>query len=73
MCPRLVSMLLHVMTKLVGAKGLELKVDNPESYNFRPKEMLRDLCLIFASFSNATDYTRKKSKNKTIPFSLSLL
>jgi len=52
---------------------LELKVDNPESYNFRPKEMLRDLCLIFASFSNATDYTRKKSKNKTIPFSLSLL
>ena len=26
MCPRLVNMLLHVMTKLVGARGLELKV-----------------------------------------------
>lgn len=26
MCPRLVNMLLHVLTKLVGAKGLELKV-----------------------------------------------
>ena len=26
MCPRLVNMLLHVLTKLVGSKGLELKV-----------------------------------------------
>lgn len=26
MCPRLVSMLLHVLTKLVGSRGLELKV-----------------------------------------------
>jgi len=56
MCPRLVNMLLHVLTKLVGAKGLELKVDNPENYNFRPKEMLRDLCSIFASFSTAIEF-----------------
>jgi len=28
MCPRLVNMLLHVLTKLVGAKGMELKVRN---------------------------------------------
>ena len=26
LCPRLVSMLLHVLTKLVGSKGLDLKV-----------------------------------------------
>lgn len=26
MCPRLVNMLLHVLTKLVGTKGMELKV-----------------------------------------------
>ena len=26
MCPRLVNMLLHVMTKLVGSRGMELKV-----------------------------------------------
>lgn len=26
LCPRLVNMLLHVLTKLVGAKGMELKV-----------------------------------------------
>ena len=41
MCTRLVNMLLHVLTKLIGARGLELKVNNPEEYNFRPKEMLR--------------------------------
>jgi len=51
LCSRLVTMLLHVMTKLVGSKGLDLKVDNPEQYDFRPKEMLRDLCAIFALFA----------------------
>jgi len=56
MCPRLVNMLLHVLTKLVGAKGLELKVDNPENYNFRPKEMLRDLCSIFACFAPCDEF-----------------
>jgi len=56
MCPRLVNMLLHVLTKLVGAKGMELKVDNPESYNFRPKDMLRDLCVIFSSFAETADF-----------------
>jgi ubiquitin conjugation factor E4 B len=52
LCNRLVQMLLHVLTKLVGSKGLELKVDNPEQYDFKPKEMLRDLCAIFALESN---------------------
>ena len=51
LCSRLVTMLLHVLTKLVGSKGLDLKVDNPEQYDFRPKEMLRDLCAIFALFA----------------------
>ena len=53
LCSRLVTMLLHVMTKLVGSKGLDLKVDNPEQYDFRPKEMLRDLCAIFALFAGS--------------------
>ena len=48
---RLVQMLLHVMTKLVGSKGLDLKVENPEQYEFRPKEMLRDLCAVCALFT----------------------
>mmetsp|Transcript_7777 Transcript_7777/g.10623 ORF Transcript_7777/g.10623 Transcript_7777/m.10623 type:complete len:1170 (-) Transcript_7777:196-3705(-) len=63
MCPRLVNMLLHVLTKLVGSKGLELKVDNPENYNFRPKEMLRDLCAIFASFSSAHEFQVECAKS----------
>eukprot|EP00934_Nitzschia_sp_Nitz4_P005540 Nitzschia sp. Nitz4//scaffold118_size93875//62307//65704//NITZ4_004793-RA/size93875-augustus-gene-0.86-mRNA-1//1//CDS//3329533739//5530//frame0 len=50
--PRLVNMLLHVLGKLVGSKGMDLKVENPEQYEFRPKEMLRDLCAIFALFAS---------------------
>lgn len=53
LCSRLVAMLLHVMTKLVGSKGLELKVDNPEELEFKPKVMLRDLCYIFGLFAKA--------------------
>jgi ubiquitin conjugation factor E4 B len=53
LCPRLVQMLLHVLTKLVGGNQMDLKVDNPDSYDFRPKEMLRDLCAIFALFSSS--------------------
>jgi ubiquitin conjugation factor E4 B len=52
LCPRLVGMLLHVLTKLVGSRGLELKVDNPEQYEFLPKAMLRDLCAIFSLFAS---------------------
>jgi ubiquitin conjugation factor E4 B len=63
MCPRLVNMLLHVMTKLVGARGLELKVDNPENYNFRPKEMLRDLCSLIASYSSAFQFQEHCAKS----------
>lgn len=63
MCPRLVNMLLHVLTKLVGAKGLDLKVDNPENYEFRPREMLRDLCSIFASFSEAPEFQVESAKS----------
>lgn len=63
MCARLVNMLLHVLTKLVGSRGLDLRVDNPESYNFRPKEMLRDLCSIFASFSPAKEFQIECAKS----------
>jgi len=56
MCGRLVNLLMNVLTKLVGSRGLEIKVDNPESYNFRPKEMLRDICSIFSTFSAAEEF-----------------
>lgn len=63
MCPRLVNMLFHVLTKLIGSRGLELRVENPEQYNFRPKEMLRDLCSIFASFASAKQFQVESAKS----------
>lgn len=63
MCSRLVNMLMHVLTKLIGSKGLELKVDNPESYNFRPKEMLRDVCQIFSTFSSSKEFQLECAKS----------
>jgi ubiquitin conjugation factor E4 B len=64
---RLVTMLLHVLTKLVGSKGLDLKVDNPEQYDFRPKEMLRDLCAIFALFASSDVFQVECAKSGCDP------
>ncbi|KAL7564130.1 hypothetical protein ACA910_021105 [Epithemia clementina (nom. ined.)] len=63
LCARLVSMLLHVLTKLVGSKGLELKVDNPEELDFKPKVMLRDLCYIFSLFATAPVFQEECAKS----------
>ena len=71
LCNRLVAMLLHVLTKLVGSKGLDLKVENPEQYEFRPKEMLRDLCAIFALFASATEFQIECAKSGCDPALLS--
>ena len=67
LCSRLVTMLLHVLTKLVGSKGLDLKVDNPEQYEFRPKEMLRDLCAIFALFAPTETFQVECAKSGCDP------
>jgi ubiquitin conjugation factor E4 B len=67
LCSRLVTMLLHVLTKLVGSKGLDLKVDNPEQYDFRPKEMLRDLCAIFALFAESKIFQEECAKSGCDP------
>jgi ubiquitin conjugation factor E4 B len=67
LCSRLVTMLLHVLTKLVGSKGLDLKVDNPEQYEFRPKEMLRDLCAIFALFASSETFQVESAKSGCDP------
>jgi ubiquitin conjugation factor E4 B len=67
LCPRLVTMLLHVLTKLTGSKGLDLKVDNPDQYDFRPKEMLRDLCAIFALFASYADFQNECAKSGCDP------
>ena len=50
--PRFTSMLLSVLSNLVGSKSLEIKVDNMESYNFQPKEMLSEVCHAMIHFSS---------------------
>mmetsp|Transcript_15406 Transcript_15406/g.42707 ORF Transcript_15406/g.42707 Transcript_15406/m.42707 type:complete len:1141 (+) Transcript_15406:200-3622(+) len=70
LCPRLVNMLIHVLKKLVGSKGVELKVKDPEQYEFRPKEMLRDLCAIFALFASASEFQQQCAKNDCNPSTL---
>jgi ubiquitin conjugation factor E4 B len=67
LCPRLVQMLLHVLTKLVGSKGLELKVDNPEELDFKPKIMLQDLCRIFSLFAEADVFAVECAKSACDP------
>jgi ubiquitin conjugation factor E4 B len=67
LCSRLVTMLVHVLTKLVGSKGLDLKVDNPEELEFRPKEMLRDLCAIFALFASSDVFQVECAKSGCDP------
>ena len=45
-------MLLSVLGNLAGPRALEIKVDNMESYNFRPKEMLKEVCMAIVHFAN---------------------
>jgi len=38
-------------------------VDNPESYNFRPREMMTDLCSIFSSYADASEFQENCAKS----------
>jgi ubiquitin conjugation factor E4 B len=67
LCPRLVQLLLHVMYRLVGSKGLNLKVDHPEQYEFRPKEMLRDLCAVFSLFAPSDVFAEECARSSCDP------
>lgn len=42
-------------------------MDDPELYEFRPKEMLRDLCAIFALFSASSDFQMECAKSGCDP------
>ncbi|CAE7456350.1 PUB1, partial [Symbiodinium microadriaticum] len=49
--PRFTSMVLNVLSKIVGQRGLEIKVDNMESYNFNPRIILQEICVTMSHFS----------------------
>jgi ubiquitin conjugation factor E4 B len=44
---RIAAMLNDWLLHLVGPRSQELKVDDPEKYNFRPKELLAQVCNVY--------------------------
>lgn len=57
--PRLADMLLSIIARLVGPKGLEIKVSNMELYSFRPRDMLRELFGIICFYSGDVLFQEK--------------
>ena len=53
---RIASMLDDWLLHLVGPKMNSLKVQNPEKYNFRPKELLSRLCDVYMHFSASAQF-----------------
>lgn len=60
---RLVSMLNSVLVKLAGPRGLELKVNNPEQYKFRPKEMLKEIVETLLHFAHYPSFRQAVATN----------
>jgi ubiquitin conjugation factor E4 B len=61
--PRFTAVLLNVVSKLSGPKSLEIKVDNMESYNFDPKQMLVEVCSAIAHFSECEQFWTSLAKD----------
>jgi ubiquitin conjugation factor E4 B len=61
--PRFTSTLLNVLQRIVGAKSLEIKVENMESYNFQPKVMLTEICLAMVHFTDCPPFWEAVAKD----------
>jgi hypothetical protein len=61
--PRFTSTLLNVLQRIVGAKSLEIKVDNMDSYNFQPKVMLTEICLAMVHFVECPPFWEAVAKD----------
>lgn len=53
---RVASLLNYFLVQLVGPKCAELKVRNPEKYNFDPKWLLRKIVAIYLHFSTQEQF-----------------
>ncbi|KAL7684336.1 putative U box domain, Zinc finger, RING/FYVE/PHD-type, ubiquitin conjugation factor E4, core [Plasmopara halstedii] len=60
---RLVSMLTSVIVKLAGPRGIELKVNNPEQYKFRPKVMLKEIVETLLHFAHYPSFLQAVATN----------
>ncbi len=54
--PRFTSTLLNVLQRIVGAKSLEIKVENMENYNFQPKILLKEVLLSMVHFFDCSEF-----------------
>lgn len=54
--PRFTSTLLNVLQRMVGAKSLEIKVENMESYNFQPKILLKEVLHTMVHFFDCSEF-----------------
>ena len=61
--PRFTSTLLNVLQRLVGAKSLEIKVDNMEQYEFNPKVMLTEVCSAMVHFCDSPLFHESVAKD----------
>jgi len=57
LCPRMASMLNHFLKQLVGPTCAELKVRDPEKYNFQPKTLLLKICTVLTRFAQHAEFT----------------
>lgn len=60
---RVAGMVLSLLRNLVGSKGMEIKVQNMEQYNFDPKKMLGDVCMTMTHFAESQDFWREVVSN----------
>lgn len=60
---RLAGMLNYNLTVLVGPRYNELKVEEPEKYQFDPKELLFQLCSIFINLSKCEEFVKAVARD----------
>ena len=52
--------------QLAGPKGVQLKVKDPEKYQFRPKAMLKDIVCTFLNFASFEGFHAAAAANRYI-------
>eukprot|EP00940_MAST-03C_sp_MAST-3C-sp2_P002016 g2016.t1 len=63
LCGALAAMLLELLRQLTGPKCVELKVENMEAYNFRPKVMLAEVARIFVHLERHDSFIRASASD----------
>ncbi|EGW31418.1 uncharacterized protein SPAPADRAFT_51435 [Spathaspora passalidarum NRRL Y-27907] len=61
---RLASMLNYNLSIMVGPKCSNLKVENPEKYNFEPKKILTLLCEIYVNLSSQKEFVASVARDE---------